>query len=125
MKTENFNILQNLNLVNELIEKTNVTNDLFDYMQSIHSVNKFKWTINDFENRLQKNINNFEDQFSFGKNIKFKFIFKKTDNSMWKICIQLLTPNLPHILMWFQMKNIDNDDNENNSIIQNGKFNFK
>ncbi len=122
MKTENFNVLQNLNLVNELIEKTNVTNDLFDYMQSIHLVSKFKWKIEKFETSIENGTTKFDKVFKFAENISFKAVLEKTDKSLWTLCMELLTTDSSNFFMWFRIKPIDVDGNKNDNINNFGKF---
>ena len=106
--------------MNELIEKTNVTNDLFDYMQSIHLVGEFNWTIEKFETCIENGTTKFDKVFKFAKNINFKTILEKTNDSPWKLFIELLTPNSSQFFMWFRLKT--NDDNKNNNINNYGKF---
>lgn len=122
MKTKSFNVLKNLNQVNELIGKVNITYDSFDFMGSIQSICIYKWKIEKILEKIKKNTKKFDEVLQFANNISFRVVMEEKDNLMWKIYFQLITTKSSKLFMWFRMKKIDDDENENNSIIKNGKL---
>lgn len=91
-------------------------------MQSIHSISIYKWTIKNIQTRIKNGEKKFDDSLQFAKNISFKVILEEKDNLTWKLNMQLINTNSSQLFMWFRMKKIDVDENENSTLVKNGKF---